>query len=52
MMDELVRILQAGNHSLVVACDGKITCEQVDAIPCHTELSKEEVFDIINSLIQ
>lgn len=22
MMDELVRILQAGNHSLVVACDG------------------------------
>lgn len=32
--------------------DGKITREQVDAIPCHTELSKEEVFDIINSLIR
>ena len=32
--------------------DGKLTREQVDAIPCHTELSKEEVFDIINSLIR
>lgn len=32
--------------------DGKITREQVDAITCHTELSKEEVFDIINSLIR
>lgn len=32
--------------------DGKITREQVDAIPSHTELSKEEVFDIINSLIR
>lgn len=29
----------------------QITREQVDAIPCHTELSKEEVFGIINSLI-
>lgn len=32
--------------------NGQITCEQVDAIPCHTELSKEEVFGIINSLIR
>lgn len=32
--------------------NGQITREQVDAIPCHTELSKEEVFDIINSLIR
>lgn len=31
--------------------NGQITREQVDAIPCHTELSKEEVFGIINSLI-
>ncbi len=32
--------------------NGQITREQVDAIPCHTELSKEEVFGIINSLIR
>ena len=31
--------------------NGQITREQVDAISCHTELSKEEVFEIINSLI-
>lgn len=32
--------------------NGQITREQVDTIPCHTEFSKEEVFDIINSLIR
>lgn len=32
--------------------NGQITREQVDAIPCHTGLSKEEVFGIINSLIR
>lgn len=32
--------------------NGQITREQVDTIPCHTEFSKEEVFDIINSLIK
>ena len=32
--------------------NGQITREQVDAIPYHTELSKEEVFGIINSLIR
>lgn len=30
--------------------DGTVTRRQVDAIPCHTELSREEVFDIIRQL--
>lgn len=31
--------------------DGVVSREQVDAVPCQTELSKEEVFEIINDLI-
>lgn len=32
--------------------DGEISREQVDNIPCHTELSKNEVFEIMNALIR
>ena len=31
--------------------EGEITHEQVDAVPCPTELSKEEVFEVINDLM-
>lgn len=30
--------------------DGEISREQVDAIPCRTELSRAEIFDIVKSL--
>lgn len=32
--------------------DGKIEREQVDSIPCATELSKDEVFEIIEALVR
>lgn len=32
--------------------DGAVSHEQVDAVPCQAELSKEEVFEIINDLIR
>lgn len=32
--------------------DGEVSREQVDAIPCETELSKEEVFEIINDVVR
>lgn len=32
--------------------DGAVSREQVDAVPCQAELSKEEVFEIINDLIR
>ena len=32
--------------------DGRITREQVDGVPCDTELSGDEVFGIMNSLIR
>lgn len=32
--------------------DDAVTREQVDDIPCHSELSKKEVFDLINALIR
>lgn len=32
--------------------DEEVSREQVDAVPCHTELSKEEVFEIINDVVR
>ena len=32
--------------------DGEITREQVDSIPCSTELGKEEVFGLVNALMR
>lgn len=32
--------------------DGEICREQVDAVPCHTELTKEEVFEVINGVVR
>ena len=32
--------------------DGKISREQVDSIPCRTELTPNEVFELMNSLIR
>ena len=32
--------------------EGQITCEQVGSIPCQTELTPKEVFEIMNSLIR
>mgnify|MGYP006868265631 FL=1 len=32
--------------------DGKISHEQVDSIPCRTELTPNEVFELMNSLIR
>ena len=40
------------NLGIEMFYDGQITRNQVDCIPCHTELDREEIFDIINSLIQ
>lgn len=31
--------------------DGEVSREQVDAIPCETELSKEEVFEMMNAVM-
>lgn len=30
----------------------EICREQVDAVPCHTELTKEEVFEVINGVVR
>ena len=32
--------------------DGKITHEQVDSIPCNTELDGNEIFEMINALVR
>lgn len=32
--------------------EGEISREQVDGIPCQTELSKDEIFEIMNALIR
>lgn len=32
--------------------EGKITREQVDAVPCPTELGKEEVFEIMEDIMR
>lgn len=32
--------------------DGDITRKQVDSVPCHTELSADEVFDMMQSLVR
>ena len=32
--------------------DGEVSREQVDAIPCQTELSKEEVFELMSSVMR
>lgn len=32
--------------------EGHLTREQVESIPCPTELSGEEVFEIMNALVR
>lgn len=32
--------------------DGKITCEQVDDIPCDTELDGNEIFEMMSALVR
>lgn len=32
--------------------DGELSREQVDAVPCETELSKEEVFEVMEGVMR
>lgn len=47
---KLIRLFS--DFGVEMCYEGEISRKQVDAIPCQTELSKDEIFEIMNALIR